>query len=372
MEQVHNSVLDLMQMVTACQTGPSAACKSESAESSDFRKLMEQSQNAREQQAEDKAPEADSPDAPDTPDAPADEKAPVEESPEVQEQLALAALAVLQNPVVPIQQTLAPVVQEAAAPAAAVQTQMGDSPVTGLEAQQTVEAPATADGSEQLLPEQPQTAGEQVGQPATQVHNQPQQQSDRADSGQSQSEHDPVVTVKVEDNGAQQTAEAQEAPVFQQVESTPIKVGEAPRAEQAPETAAVEHQVADKLTQAVQNGETTVEIQLDPANLGKVNVELTVTEDGVLHISLKAENSATRSLLERDVTSLQTLLGRDGQEVRVEVQAQESQPREELYDQEKQQEQQQQQQQRREERRDGQDFLQQLRLGLVPADGEDS
>lgn len=373
MEQVHHSVLDLMQMVAAYQTGPSSAHKSDASDTSDFRRLMEQSQSVRESQAEDKAPEAEA-DA-DKPEAPKGEDAPVEESPEVQEQLTLAALAVLQNPVVPIQQTLTPVVQESVAQTAAAQPQSADSPVAGLGVQQTVEAPAAAETPEQLLSDQPQVSAEsQIRQPEQVQTQMGQPQADETGAQQTEGRSDPDVTVKVKGDGEQKApVEGQETPVFQQVESAPIKVGEAPRMEQAPESASVESQVADKLTQSIQNGETRVELQLEPVNLGKVSVELTVTEEGVLHISLKAENSITRGLLERDAANLQTLLGRDTQEVRVEVQAQESQPREDLYDQEKQEGQhQQQQQQRREDRRDGQDFLHQLRLGLIPVDGEAS
>ena len=73
-----------------------------------------------------------------------------------------------------------------------------------------------------------------------------------------------------------------ETSVFEDVKAVPVKVGEAPKAE-APEQS-VEKQIAPKLTEALENGQTRVELQLTPENLGKVQVEMTWSQDVSLHV----------------------------------------------------------------------------------------
>ena len=163
-----------------------------------------------------------------------------------------------------------------------------------------------------------------------------------------------------------------EAPVFQDVREIPVKVGEAPAAEETPETP-VEDQIGPKLAEALKSGDTRVEIQLAPDTLGKVTVEVTLREDGTLHVALHAESSQTRGLLERSADNLMAMLGRDArQEVQVEVPRQQESQQQNFYDDGRQGRGQQEhgQQERRQEQRSGEDFLHQLRLGLVPGDGE--
>lgn len=163
-----------------------------------------------------------------------------------------------------------------------------------------------------------------------------------------------------------------EAPVFQDVREIPVKVGEAPAAEETPETP-VEDQIGPKLAEALKSGDTRVEIQLAPDTLGKVTVEVTLREDGTLHIALHAENSQTRGLLERSADNLMAMLGRDArQEVQVEVPRQQESQQQNFYDGQQGREHQgrQQEQEHQQERQGGEDFLHQLRLGLVPGDGE--
>ena len=159
-------------------------------------------------------------------------------------------------------------------------------------------------------------------------------------------------------------------PIFESVETAPIKVSEtaAPTATAAAEP--VEDQIADKLTETLNLGETRVELQLTPENLGKVTIELTQKEAGSLHIALQAESSQTRSLLERDLSGLQSLLSRTTQqEVQVNVSQPQEQQQQQNYDGHQQQHQQQEQQ---ENRRSGEDFLNQLRLGLLTPEAEAS
>ncbi len=168
---------------------------------------------------------------------------------------------------------------------------------------------------------------------------------------------------------------ATETPLFEDVEAAPIKVAEAPeRAEKAPE---VEKQVADKLVSVFESGETKVEIRLDPAELGKLTIELTRNEDGTLNILLNADNMQTRSLLERHVTGLQEALAERGQQnVQITVNQNEESQRQDNNANQRNDFQdgsngRQSEQRRRDDHRSGEDFLQQLRLGLIPIEEED-
>lgn len=162
--------------------------------------------------------------------------------------------------------------------------------------------------------------------------------------------------------------------VFRDVEAVPVKVGEAESAEPANE-ADVVRQVDVLVSQAIQNGESTVTVRLNPENLGEVTVEVSMKADGVLNVAISAHNDDTRALLERHAANLQEMVSsRTQQSVEVNVQRQ----------QESQQNQNQQnydghnghaqdgqeRRQRRQQHTSPENFMQQLRLGLIPTDGE--
>lgn len=154
--------------------------------------------------------------------------------------------------------------------------------------------------------------------------------------------------------------------VFKQVETAPIKVGETTVESTVPK--GVENQVGEALTKALATGETKVELQLTPEHLGKITIELTQKHDGVLEITLHAENSQTRVLLERDLPNMQNLFSRSTQqEVLVEVPRHQETQQNESYDGHQQRQQQEQQEQRHQQERN-EDFLNQMRLGFVPVD----
>ena len=137
----------------------------------------------------------------------------------------------------------------------------------------------------------------------------------------------------------------------------------------------VVQQVNDQIGQLIQSGESTVTVRLNPENLGEVTVEVSMKSDGVLNVAISARNDDTRALLERHAANLQEMVSsRTQQSVEVNVQRQ----------QESQQNQNQQSydghnghaqdgQERRQQRQQHaspEDFMQQLRLGLIPTDGE--
>ena len=162
--------------------------------------------------------------------------------------------------------------------------------------------------------------------------------------------------------------------VFQDVESVPVKVGEAESAEPANE-ADVVGQVNDQIGQLIQSGESSVTVRLNPENLGEVTVEVSMKSDGVLNVAISARNDDTRALLERHTAQLQELVSsRTQQSVEVNVQRQqESQQNQnqQNYDGHNGHAQDGQERRRRQhEQTNPQDFMQQLRLGLIPTDGE--
>ncbi len=153
-------------------------------------------------------------------------------------------------------------------------------------------------------------------------------------------------------------------PLFEQMESVPIKVGDPQPLDTASDD--FEVKLAGKVSQALEQGHEQIEIQLAPENLGNVTVKLTRNEDGVLHVVLYADNGHAARLLEEHSSALGMMLQNSGQgEVQIEV----PQPRQEeqLWQQPDQQQGQNQEGQPREQRQNKQnsdDFLQQIRLGL--------
>lgn len=355
MDQVYNSMLHMAQAPAASERP--AAKSGQPQEKDDFQKQMEQAGGKTEGRTEPRTETAPQ-------DQPQEGRNATEDPRELEKQMALAAMAVMQNPVVPVEQVTAPEEAQVTGPAEVeIVVETAEAPES---------APVTADAAELLPEEGAEEAVDQL----------PREQAKPVETGIRTAE-DPgaeaEVKVTAAENGeARQKTDNQdtpredmaETPVFQEVREIPVKVGEAPMAEETPEMP-VEEQIGPKLAEALKTGDTRVEIQLAPESLGKVTVEVTLREDGTLHVALHAENSQTRGLLERSADNLMAMLGRDArQEVQVEVPRQQESQQQNFYDQQQGHERQQQQQQRRQERQGGEDFLHQLRLGLVPGDGE--
>ena len=164
-----------------------------------------------------------------------------------------------------------------------------------------------------------------------------------------------------------------ETPVFGYMDAAPVKVSstqETPVDLQSDNgieqfAARIDHLIVED------NGASRVEFTLVPASLGRITVEISRNADGALHIQINATTMRAADLLQRSTGTLQHLLGADTRpEVRIDVRTSEDTPL--MYfnpnDDGRQQEQHQQGQQQRRERQQKhqtQDFIQQLRLGLV-------
>ncbi len=166
-------------------------------------------------------------------------------------------------------------------------------------------------------------------------------------------------------------SEAAETLLFKDVEAVPVKVAEAEEVFSTPEADGIEMQIGDKLMEAVQNGASKVEIKLTPEYLGNVTVEISRNSDGLVHVVLSAESVHTQGLLQKHVSNLQGILADHGQQtVQVEVQRQQENQqadnRQNSYDGHNGNQGQQRQQEQRQHPRQNDDFLHQLRLGLIP------
>ena len=374
MEQLINNMLANAQIPQI----PTAVKKGESSSQKDgFQKLLEQKQGGDASQPA-KAEKTETPDKPQDAQNPqktqesGETRQPVpgaKDEKELEAQMALAAMAMLQTPVVPVEQVMTPEVQAEAA-ADEVAPLMAETVLTP-------EARNLAPETEAETLETPVEGNE--NQPVDQALAEELPQTIEAPEAARNTEGR-TVEVKVETGPAEDGASGTEdgltpqgaeveTPVFEDVKAVPVKVGEAHRAPQADEV--TEKQIAPKVNEALAAGQTRVELQLNPENLGKIAIEMTTGEDGKLVVVLHAENRDTQNLLSKDMSRLAELLGRESQqEVRVEVPRQEESQRQDLYEQQQEQQRQRQQEQRRRRETGGEDFLQQLRLGLIPMDGE--
>lgn len=150
-------------------------------------------------------------------------------------------------------------------------------------------------------------------------------------------------------------------PLFRNVESVPVKVGETPIADTTqPE---LDAQLSKQIGTALKDGAQQVKIQLAPESLGTLTIDLTQTQDGALQVVLHTTTEKAAALLGQHAENLGALLQNSIQTpVQVEVQRQEQNQQ---FQQFQQNQQHGQNQQHNHRRQNGEDFLQQLRLGLV-------
>lgn len=306
-----------------------------------------------------------------------DPQTPQENVPEVSDDVRQAMAALLLQPYVvqdvAVQQTAQenvdmvstmPVVDAAAAQT--VQTAVAAETMTPAVQQEavqpTMQIPQQATGEQvQTAPDitVPQEGVQQQGMQNASAQTE-QQSTGEAATGQKMVEVDqpddqPVVVTK------------QEQPLFRDVETVPVKVGDAtPTVDvKAPD---MEKQLADTIQANLNNVSDKVQIQLQPENLGHITIEL-VQHGGKMGLVIFADNAKTTSLLAQHAGNLGALLeDRTGQTVHVQVQQQE--PEQPQYDGHNQQNRQQQEEQShpKQSKAEQDSFLGQLRLGLYQLD----
>ena len=342
MEQVNQAVLSMMQMVTAgkSQRTESGNRTGKDENAKDFGAMLRDRQTADKTAgtAQNTVKAADTA-----------ETEPSVDPDGLEQQMLLAAMALAQNPIV-ILQDVQPEVQENG-------TTVELTPLQTEQVPQQSMAPVL-----ETEPEAPQLQTVETAQTA------PQTETGKADSGESRGSELPMEELHAESRTEQADVEPQ--PVFRDIKAVPVKVGEVYQAEPTVENGVELKDLGDTLTQAIDRGENRLELQLQPAELGRIRVEMRWSDEGALHVILHAESTRTQNLLEKDMAGLQTLLGRETQqEVKVELPREQEAPRQSLDDgRQNGGQQHHQQEQRQSSRHSGQDFLHQLRLGLIPAE----
>ena len=166
-----------------------------------------------------------------------------------------------------------------------------------------------------------------------------------------------------------------EAPVFGNVSAAPVKValpqGEPLELEAPNATVELVGRIEDLFADGV---DSRVEFMLVPESLGKITVQITHGVDGALHVLLSASTERAAAMLERHAGSLQDLLTSNGRtQTQVEVRGNEESQRQFLNPngENNQGRQQQGQQRRQQPEHRTQDFVQQLRLGLIGRDSDE-
>lgn len=383
-DQIQSGMMAMMQAMAAQSQVPQVGGKKAQGAEDDFQKMLEQkSQPAKEETKPQQPEKAQKPEeAPEQPARPVENEGQPEDAAAMVKRLAEAGvipmdaanayLTQVQQPVQPEQPTLETAPLE-----------LGEQPVLLTpefrqlpDQTTTVQQPLDSMPQEEIQPEQTLEVAQQTEEQPVQQNLALETPVER-ETAPEEAESLPVEAVQVqqggeEEEGLETTDLPQNAePVFRDVKAAPIKVGEAQQPEQS-QKADINQQIAGPLNQALAQGQTKVEIHLNPEYLGSVKVEIFQSAEGILRVALTAESSETRGLLEKHAANLQSLLsGREQQTVEVEVQRQqpqEGQNQNHLNEDGRNGQNQQQRRQQRQQDGDGQDFLQKLRLGLAPVE----
>mgnify|MGYP000644867892 CR=1 FL=1 len=373
MEQINM----MMQLMQQSQVSGSGAGKDSNGDS--FQDMMSQKQeavssnktNSNNQQTQSKPTQNDK--------VQQTEQTPQENVPEVSDDVRQALAAMLLQPYV-VQQDVA--VQQ---PAQENVDMVSTMPTVDAVVTQTVQTAVAAETAAPVVQQevaQPtiqvpqQTANVEQGQTASEVvvpqENVQQQgmqnaatQTEQQPTGESTTGQKMVEVEQPDDQPVVVTQ--QEQPLFRDIETVPVKVGEAtPTVDvNAPD---MEKQLADTIQANLNNVGDKVQIQLQPENLGHITIEL-AQHGSKMGLMIYADNAKTTSLLAQHAGNLGALLeDRTGQNVHIQVQQQE--PEQPQYDGHNQQNRQQQEQQShpQQSKAEQDSFLGQLRLGLYQLD----
>lgn len=302
-----------------------------------------------------------------------------------------AAMTMLMAQAAPVQiQTQEILPQEPQAQIAAPVEMLTGQQSDGQTVLQSGEPPAVLQSSELLMTGEPEATGQQKASAFktaqdTEISQAPQApqtsktlgevtvtvQSDGSQSNQSTDGQTEDAGLPQRD-GDSETPQVENAdvgtaqPLFRDVETVPVKVGETPVADTAQPD--LDAQLAKQIGTTLEDGEQQVKLQLTPESLGTLTIDLTRTQDGALQVVLHTTTEKAANLLSQHAENLSALLQSSTQNtVQVEVQRQEQNQQ---FQQQSQQQNQQHGQSQQHSRRpqSGEDFLQQLRLGLVTLD----
>ena len=379
--EVKNQMLDLVTVGAAAQNGGAQKAQSKNAEKPDFDTMVQQKRA--EKKPETGRKDAKASQKPENRKTAERGETAGEEKPEAEtgENIALAAAMLLQTvpegrvTVVQPEETaeLMPEVATEAVTAEVVETVA--EAVTEQPMENTAEQPTEVlPEAEEAVPEQPKQMQTSAQAPQTAERTETRRptetvaRTERAEAPEEREE-------RPEENTAEQPVEAQATPLFERVDAPVVKVAEAPRPVELEAGDGIEQlgrELGGFVVNSVENNR--VEITLTPENLGKLTVEITRGTDGTLNIVLHTASERAANLLEKGADGLRQMLAANAQrDVQVQVRGNEETQQQFLNpdgQNEQQRQGQQQQGRRREERQNAQDFMQQLRLGLVEVNGE--
>ncbi len=296
------------------------------------------------------------------------------------EQMAIAAALVTVQPMVPVEPIQQVEVADIVPAGTAVVTDVAQAaPVLVQEATaepMTAEpmTPVHQDNQQAMteaVPEEILTREPAMDQPVQRAAEDAQPQAEQQkDAPVETREHTEVRADTSEQPVVEDASAAAEAPVFERMETVPVKVAETSGEPVAPEADDAAAQISRQIEQAMAQGQSKVQITLTPANLGQLTVEIMRSGDGDLSIVLTTVTGKAAQLLDRHVDGLQHMLT-STQNVHVEIETRTQEPQAQQFlnpDGQNNHHHQQQHQQKKEEQPSDGDFLQQLRLGLVGLD----
>lgn len=376
MNVTENYMLQQMQQIAASmntlpQTGNG---KDKTGESGSFQDMMEQVGKSNSEKAPAKETEGKQPEKEKAEDV-QPEKAPVQEKKEELKPEEMAANPNAVNLMSLFRPDVAENVQEEPVieiPIQAVSEETVEGPDLALDGQlpmmdANVDAGVSAEvpmdkqseGFQEVLDAAPETEAAPAEVPVEEAG-----QAERADKPQEIP--DAEVRVETDDEPKAEVVDA-EQPVFHEMESAPVKVGESYETVDT-EKPDMEAKLTDVIRAAAQNGAERVEIRLAPQNLGSLTIEMAKDANGALQVVLHASNAKAAGVLSQHLDGLQAALRTYNQEeVRIEVQHNEESQQQHFRQADpdgRGQQQRQQQEQRREEHTGGDAFMQKLRLGL--------
>lgn len=202
----------------------------------------------------------------------------------------------------------------------------------------------------------------EISQPKTEIVDKTAKNTESGDSTQNMMGNKTSQT-DTEQLQSTQTEVQVETPLFQNVENTPVKVGETTPVldTQSPN---VEQDLQDIIKYNLKADGDKIEIQLNPSNLGKITIEL-VQKDGSMSVLVTAENSKTLSLLAQHAGGIETMMQeRLAQPVHVFIEQQQQQFNDGQNHNNQQNQNNQNNQNNKPSKDEQQSFIDQLRLGL--------
>lgn len=117
---------------------------------------------------------------------------------------------------------------------------------------------------------------------------------------------------KPKDNELEADVEQQSQPLFRDVKAAPVKVADV-HSEVDVEEPQAPQQIAGNVIRALEQGQDVVRIQLNPANLGSVTIELSRSAAGELTIVMNPETVRAANVLTQHSSSLMAVLMDNGE-----------------------------------------------------------